>query len=219
MNGMSWVRFVLGDKNAYNVWNMPTGKFIVLYGPNNIGKSTQVRLLARSLEEKGKKVVVIKYPVYDLEPTGPFINEVLRRGKQVSHLELQQAFAQNRRDYEPQLRKLLSEGFWVISEDYRGTGIAWGVVSGVPLEILEDINDDLMNEDFIVMMDGERFIQAIETTHINEKDDARWQKGREVHLMLANRYGWPIVSANQTVENVRTDIFKLILARFESELL
>lgn len=198
---------------------MQTGKLIVIYGPNNIGKSTQVRLLARSLEEKGKKAVVIKYPVYDLEPTGPFINAVLRKGKQVSHLELQQAFAQNRRDYEPHVRMLLNEGCWIISEDYRGTGIAWGVVSGVPIEILEDINDDLMNEDFVVMMDGDRFTQAIEATHINEKDDDRWQKGREVHLMLANRYAWPIVNANQTIESVQADIFKLISARFESEFL
>lgn len=197
---------------------MYKGRFIVIYGPNNIGKSTQVQLLARSLEEKGKKVKVIKYPVYHLEPTGPFINEVLRKGKQVSHLELQQAFAQNRRDYEPELKRLLQEGYWVISEDYRGTGIAWGVVSGVPLEILEDINDDLMNEDFIVMMDGERFTEAIEEMHINEKDSARWQKGRKVHLMLASRYAWPIVNANQSLQKVQADILDLIVKRFESEL-
>ena len=40
------------------------GKFIVLYGNNNVGKSTQAKLLVEKLKEKGENVRYFKYPIY-----------------------------------------------------------------------------------------------------------------------------------------------------------
>lgn len=57
------------------------GKFIAIYGINNIGKSTQTSLLVQKLVSKGIRVEYIKYPIYDLDPTGKMLNEILR-GKQ-----------------------------------------------------------------------------------------------------------------------------------------
>src|SRR5476651_1712670 len=100
------------------------GKFIVLYGANNLGKSTQVEMLIQSLEDKNIPVKKLKYPVYDLEPTGPRLNAVLRQGLKLPEEEVQELFAQNRRDYQEKLQKDLDDGYWIISEDYKGTGIA-----------------------------------------------------------------------------------------------
>jgi dTMP kinase len=58
-----------------------TGKFIAIYGINNIGKSTQTSLLVQKLISAGVQVEYIKYPIYDLDPTGKMLNEILR-GKQ-----------------------------------------------------------------------------------------------------------------------------------------
>jgi len=41
------------------------GKFIVVYGPNNIGKTTQVNKIVSWLKEEGINASYLKYPVYD----------------------------------------------------------------------------------------------------------------------------------------------------------
>ncbi|MBP9709316.1 MAG: hypothetical protein KBD78_16900, partial [Oligoflexales bacterium] len=124
------------------------GKLITLYGINNIGKSTQAGLLVKKLNEVGHKAVHIKYPIYDLAPTGPLLNDILRGGKQnISEEELQTIFVQNRIDFEPTLIDTLESGTTVVAEDYIGTGIAWGAAKGADLEWLEAINAPLLKED------------------------------------------------------------------------
>ncbi len=186
------------------------GKLIVIYGPNNLGKSTQVELLEKTLKKLKLKVKRIKYPIYNLKPTGPKINSVLREGVKMPELELQKLFAQNRRDFQPKLEDLLSKGAYVIAEDYIGTGIAWGMTWGVKLSELEKINADLLKEDMAIVLDGERFRQGIEKTHKNEIDDRVWQKSRDIHQKLGKRYGWKKIGANHPVEDVQEMIVKIL---------
>jgi thymidylate kinase len=186
------------------------GKFIVFYGANNLGKTLQVSLLEEYLKQKNIPVKRIKYPVYDLEPTGPIINAVLREGKQMAEDALQTLYVQNRKDYESVVKKELEEGTWVIAEDYKGTGIAWGMVRGVSLEFLEEINKDLFPEDIAIVFCGKRFATGIESTHRNEKDEVIWQKAYDNHMFLADRYGWEKITANQPIEKVQKDIVALL---------
>jgi thymidylate kinase len=62
------------------------GKFIAIYGINNIGKSTQTSLLVQKLINAGVRVEYFKYPIYDLDPTGKMLNEILR-GKQKQSIQ------------------------------------------------------------------------------------------------------------------------------------
>lgn len=186
------------------------GKLIVLYGANNLGKSTQVELLEKSLQIKNIPVKRIKYPIYDLEPTGPLINAVLRQGKQMPEEELQRTYVQNRKDFEPQLKGMLADGTYVIAEDYLGTGIAWGMVRGVPLEVLEDMNEGLYPADVSVMLYGKRFATGRESTHRNETDETIWNLAKEKHDLLAKRYNWELVYANQPIEKVQHDILSIL---------
>ncbi|MFZ2984823.1 MAG: hypothetical protein WA054_03465, partial [Candidatus Moraniibacteriota bacterium] len=145
-----------------------SGKMITLYGINGIGKTTQVEFLVTFLQSAGKQASRLKYPVYDLEPEGPFIYKYLRDAEfratnELSTEALQQKYADNRKRYEPELRKRLSAGEWIIAEDYTGTGIAWGLTWGADLEYLERINQDLLQPDLSILMHGERFDTAIET--------------------------------------------------------
>ncbi len=186
------------------------GKFIVIYGANNLGKTTQVKLLQKTLEDKGIKVKLVKYPVYDLAPTGPKINAVLRKGLKMDEEKLQKLYVQNRRDFEPTLKSFLNQGFWVIAEDYVDTGIAWGLVRGVSLEKLERINKGLLPEDLSILIFGKRFKDGVEASHRNESDDQIWQTAQDKHLFLAAKYGWKKINANQTIEKVHKDILKNI---------
>ena len=188
---------------------------ITLYGINGIGKTTQVERLVAFLESQGKPASRLKYPVYDLEPEGPFIYKYLRdadfrREHELSTEALQQKYADNRRRSEEALKKRLAEGEWIVAEDYTGTGIAWGLTWGADLEYLERINRDLLQPDLCILMHGERFDTAIEAGHRNEMAAERIRICKNFHWLLAGRYGWQCVNANQSIEQVAEDIIRIV---------
>jgi len=191
---------------------MGNGKLIVIYASNNLGKSTQAKLLVEKLNQQNIKTEYLKYPIYDSEPTGPLINQILRggQGQTINELELQALYAQNRRDFQPQLQAKLKQKINVVAEDYIGTGLAWGVTKGADLLVLEKQNQDLLKEEVAILLDGERFLDGKETNHLHESNDELMKKNRQIHLDLAKKYGWQIVNANQPIEKVQTDIWRII---------
>ncbi|HAI74287.1 MAG TPA: hypothetical protein DCS28_02850 [Candidatus Moranbacteria bacterium] len=194
---------------------MKKGKFIAIYGINGIGKTTQVEILVKYLQSKGIIISRLKYPIYDLEPEGPFIYKYLRDKKfraenELTTDELQQKYADNRTRYEPELKKRLKAGEWIVAEDYIGTGIAWGLTWGGNLEYLEDINKNLMPVDFSILMHGERFNTAIEKDHRNEMEEERIKICKNFHRLLAEKYNWKMVNANQNIKEVENEIVKII---------
>ena len=188
------------------------GKFIVLYGTNNLGKTTQAKLLVEKLNQNGFPAEYLKYPIYDLAPTGRKINQILRGGadQKISELNLQKLYAKNRRDFEPTLKEKLEGGINIVTEDYIGTGLAWGVTKGAPLTQLEKQNQNLLKENLAILLDGERFLDGKEQNHLHESSDELITKNRRIHLDLAKKYGWQIVSANQSVEKVQQDIWQKV---------
>lgn len=189
------------------------GKFIVIYGVNNLGKTTQVRLLTKYLRQRGKAVEYVKYPIYALKPSGVFINEYLRLGKHrgITAEQFQLWCALNRLQFEPRLKRWLDHGIWVVAEDYKGTGIAWGTAAGADLNWLEMLNQPQLEPDTDILLDGERFGSGKEARHAHEHNDDLIQKSRKIHLKLAKKYDWQVVDSNQPVEKVHQDIVKLIL--------
>ncbi|MAF24116.1 hypothetical protein CL634_00815 [bacterium] len=187
-----------------------SGKFIVLYGINNLGKSTQAKLLVDYLNKLGKEAIYLKYPIYDLEPTGPKLNSILREGKKVSAQEMQETYAQNRRDYEPQLIQMIKEDKIIVGEDYTGTGLAWGMAHGVSLEVLEEMNKDLLREDLSILLEGDRFMNSQEKNHLHESDNELTKRCRQTHLQLSKKYNWPIINANQSIDQVHQSIVELV---------
>ncbi len=188
------------------------GKLITLYGINNIGKSTHAKKLVERLEESGKKVKYIKYPVYDLAPTGPFINDVLRGGEQsIAEDELQMWFVLNRYQYQPELERLLNEGFTVLAEDYVGTGIAWGMAKGLDLEWLESLNSHLLKEDVSILFEGVRDKGAKEDVHVHEQNDELVERCKLKHEQLAERYKWRRLKVEERIEDTAENLWNMVI--------
>jgi dTMP kinase len=174
------------------------GKFITFYGINNIGKSTHARILCERLRQEGYDPVYIKYPIYDLQPSGPHLNRILRNGAQeISEEELQLWFTVNRHQHQEILKSMLMDGKTVVAEDYTGTGIAWGMAKDSNEEWLEQINRYLLKPDLPILIDGERTKQAIEIDHIHETNDVLMRKSREAHLYCAKKYGWYVIKLQE----------------------
>lgn len=190
------------------------GKLIVLYGINNIGKTTQAEMLVDALIEAGFEAEYMKYPRYEIEPSGPYINSVIREGVEASPEELQMWYALNRHQSEKMLKEKLEKGKVVVAEDYTGTGIAWGMTYGVKKEWLEAINENLIKEDVGILMTGTRHITGIEEDHANETDDEAMARSKEVHEELGKDYGWKSVDASGTIDEVHDRIMEEVLEHF-----
>ena len=193
------------------------GKFIVFYGSNNIGKTTQMDLLEKEWQSIDRPYTRIKYPIYS-SPTGIILNRELRGPKEerqnLPNEVMQQIFAQNRRDYEEQLDRLLLLGD-VIAEDYLGTGLAWGLTTGVDRELLNEFNAGLRVPNICILLDGERKSVGIEKEHRHEAaGDNVWETNRRIHQELAAEFGWEVVNADGSAEKIHSEIMEALERRW-----
>ena len=188
------------------------GRLIVLYGINNLGKTIQAKLLVEKLRQTGVDAEYLKYPLYDLAPSGTLINDYLRQGNfhKLTPREVQILYAFNRTQYELILKEKLASGINIVAEDYTGTGLAWGIGTGVDEQFLKFINSHLLKEDLAILFDGHRFTSGIEVNHRHEQNEELTEKVRLTHLRLAQERGWQLINANQTIEQVQADIWKKV---------
>ena len=182
-------------------------------GVTNVGKTTQRDLLVQYGKEQGINIAGVKYPVYDLAPTGPLIHQCLKEGNpnNWNAAKLQQMCAQNRHDFQPELKKLLSENDIVVVEMYTATGYCFGMGEGVPWQLLKEWNEGLLEPDISIFLDGNRFIESIEKGHRFEEDFLKTEVIRNFHYLLGEKYGWCLVMSHQgkmaVHENIKSIIF------------
>jgi len=217
------------DKNSFlqefpmNL-TMRRGRLIAIYGTNNLGKTIQAELLVKRLVEKLQlSARYLKFPLYDLEPTGPEINAYLREGnpRSLTAREFQLLQILNRTDHNQNVGLNLGMGNNLVVEDYWGTGVAWGVGAGVDRDFLIRLNQRIYKEDLAILLDGERFSDSVEQNHLHEEDDSLTERVRREHLYLADKFGWPVVQVNypnltqeEAIEKVHEEIWSLVLPLF-----
>jgi dTMP kinase len=198
---------------------MKKGKFIAIYGINNIGKSTQCKILMENLKKHGYDAVYVKYPVYSIEPTGSYINNVLRNSGGVQPIgedQLQMWYTLNRYQFEPQLKDLLNEGKIVVAEDYSATGLAWGSAKGANLDWLIEMNKYLMKEDLAIYLKGKRNIQAREANHIHESNDDLMEACQFIYDNLAIKFKWEKVAVKPSIGETSDEMWSVVQKYLEN---
>jgi len=188
------------------------GKFIVFYGLNNLGKTTQALLLVENLKRFGHKAKYVKYPRYDKMPTGKIISNYLRDDNDynLSPRELQIFYAFNREQCEEEIKNDLKNGVHIISECYIGTGLAWGEAEGVDKEFLRHINSHLLKEDLAFYFRGKRFRDSIEKNHIFENDDKLSRKAQIAFELMSEEFGWVDLNANNPIVKIEKQIYAYV---------
>jgi len=186
--------------------------FIVVYGPSGVGKSKELELLEERFTSLHMPVKRVEYPLYDLEPTGPILKKIVwGQVEKPTEDELQELFAQNRRDYEEIIKGWLSAGITILAEDYKGTGMVWGVVRGVPPEKMEEMNKSFLEPDVSILIDGPRRLDLRPGEgHIYNTNEEEWYRARKVYLQMADKYGWVRVGADAPILTVAGRIWSVI---------
>jgi len=189
------------------------GKFIVIYGVNNLGKTTQAKLLVKRLINQGYLAEYLKVPIYNLLPSGRILNNYLRKSNpdNLTPREAQIIYALNRTQYEIILREKLAHGINIIAEDYTGTGIAWGIGAGISDKFLKRINSHLLKEDLAFLFVGQRFKEAREKNHTHEINEQLMEKVKQAHFKLGCEYGWIKINANLNKRKVHEQIWKKVI--------
>lgn len=186
--------------------------FLTIYGTNNIGKSTQCKLLIENLQKKGVKALHIKYPMYEIEPSGPFLYNTLRGESQnITEQELQMWFAINRHQFQEKKRSLENEYDIIIAEDYTETAIAWGSVKGLQTSYIEQINQYIDVEDKTILIDGIRSSNSIESGHIHENQNDLIEKVRNFLLERAMQKDWIVVNRQEKIEDTQEILLNKVL--------
>ena len=197
---------------------MRKGIFIVLYGVNSTGKSTQKDLLTKRLQNSGHAVMSLKYPLYDIEPSGPMINEYLRRDNplKLTPREFQIIQVVNRTQYDNELRRLLAEGTHIVAEDYTGTGIAWGMAAGIDKRFLVRLNTHLLREDIGILFNGKQFIDGKEDEHTHEEDDDLIVRSYSAHRELASDSDWYIIASDKAPNVVHAEVWRIVESKLNT---
>lgn len=184
------------------------GLFICLYGPDGVGKSTQAKLLEERIKNHDILCRRVRYPVYDQEPSGPQLDELIHKGqKRLPEEEMQQLFAQNRREFEPTLKSCLESGVSVVSENYIGTALVWGQVKGLTIEKIEDINKDGIHPDVAILIDGPKREEMAGHPYGNDEE---WYTARKLYLAMADKLGWVRVGADAPILTVANRLWAVV---------
>ena len=120
------------------------GRFVTLEGGEGSGKTTQGRLLAAALAERGLPVLRTR------EPGGALRSEalrefILRQGGWNSEAELALHFAARREHWVRLIRPALDAGIWVISDRFFDSSYAYQVAAqGADTEVFEALRAALV---------------------------------------------------------------------------
>ncbi|MBR2916080.1 MAG: dTMP kinase [Clostridia bacterium] len=199
-------------------------KFIVIEGLDGSGKSTQIKLLADYLTQKGEKVYITAEP--QSYETGAYIRRILSESLD-KDMYLQAAlFLADRLEHitHPALgiKKHLEDGETVICDRYYYSSFAYqGTAS--QMDWVMDINlkcPEIITPDLCIFLDvnpntcKERIDTTRESAELYEKDTELMSKIRQNFLdvfeKLRDRESIKIISADRGIEEIQADIIKAI---------
>jgi dTMP kinase len=191
------------------------GKFIVFEGLDGSGQSTQARLLAEYLQNKGREVVLGKEPTKDSE-AGREIIEVLTHRKSMPSEKLQELFVADRKAHlEAGILPALARDAIVLEDRYAMSTFAFGSVD-CDLEWLIGLNKDFLWPDatFILKVHPEVSLERIaargKPAELFEKKE-KLEKVSATYDILAQRFpNCFVLDGERSIEEVHAQVLQHI---------
>ena len=198
---------------------MESGKFITVEGIEGVGKSTNIDVLVKCIEQDGHKVLTTR------EPGGtPFAEDIrdilMNRGDEpVPEIaELLLMFAARSFNVNNVILPALEAGTWVVSDRFTDSSRAYqGGGRGIPMETIDRIADWVHGEtwpDLTILLDApveigmERAGKRSKPDRIEQERHDFFERVRECYLQIAANEPERVVVIDTTrsIEEVGADV-------------
>lgn len=198
------------------------GKLIVLEGTDGVGRSTQVKILRRWLEDEGYAVSDTGLRRSELTQAG--LDEA-KKGHTLSPLTLSLFYAADFADrLENQIIPALQAGFVVLSDRYFYSVVARDTLRGVDPQWVRNLYGIALKPDLILYLKAD--VPVLLSRLVHGRGLNYWESGMDLHLAdnlydsfikyqadvikefdkLAEEYNFVTVDANQAPETIFEDL-------------
>ena len=212
-----------------HIKDMP-GKLIVLEGTDGVGRSSQIQLLRRWLEENGYAVSDTGLRRSPLTQPGL---DAAKTGHTLSPLTMSMFYATDFADrLERQIIPALKAGFIVLSDRYFYSVIARDVIRGLDPDRLRKVYGFALVPDLILYLKAD--IPTLVSRIVYGRGINYWEAGMDIRCadnlydsfcsyqaslieqfdQMTSEYGFVVVDANQRLDSVFDDLRRQILKLF-----
>ena len=184
---------------------------IVFEGGDQAGKKTQSTLLVKKLKSAKVKTKLFSFPDYST-PIGKEIDQYLHGKRKFSPQVIHCLLAANRWEKADEIKKAQQKNSVVIMNRYRESNLVYGLVNGLKLNWLENLDTGLPKSDLVIVLDvpqTESFKRKRLDRDRFEKNRAFSQKISKTYRKVSKQKKWKIVDATKSKHEVHEDIMKI----------
>jgi len=189
--------------------------FVTFEGLDGCGKTTQARLLARSLEDEGVDVVATREP--GGTPLGESIRDLVLHGDHVAAWAEAALYAASRAQHvEELIRPALARGATVVCDRYLDSSVAYqGAGRGLGVEDVLALNlavvgGLLPDRTFLVEIDADTAAERVggDRDRIERAGPALWARVADAYHGLAERYPerFVVVDGGRPIHEIHAEI-------------
>lgn len=188
---------------------LPKGKIIVFEGIDKAGKTTQAKLLEKKL---GIKCVRIDFPDYSTH-VGKEIRQFLDGKRNYPDEVKMMLLSANRWEKKGEIEKIVGKGTTVIMNRYYQSNLVYGISKGLKLDWLLSLDKGLPKADLVIVIDIKpktlvsRSKNVVDTF---EKDLELIRRVKKNYRILANKFNWRIVEGEKSVDEVHSQVLKIV---------
>ncbi len=208
-----------------------SGKLITFEGIDGSGKSEQVILLKKFLEEQNKKVKVLREP--GSTNLGEEIRDIILKKEKFKNIEVETEFllfsASRSEMISKKVIPLLKNGYFVIMDRfYDSSTVYQGTLGGIPIHEVDNINNFVVknihpNITFLLDIDVQTAINRQKNREDNDNFDNKsneyYQKLRSIYISIAkeNTKRIKVINANKGINEINNDIVSIVKEKFLCE--
>jgi dTMP kinase len=186
---------------------------IVIEGFDQAGKRTQSELLVKSLRARKLKCKIFSFPDYTT-PLGKEIKHYLSGKRKFPPQVIHCLLAANRWEKLKEMQEALSKNYILIMNRYYQSNLVYGKANGLDLKWLLNLDAGLPKENLVILLDvkpKDSFIRKNTRRDKFEKNKEFAQKIIHTYQILAKKFGWKMVNASQTQEQVHNSVKRIAL--------
>ena len=184
---------------------------IVFEGGDQAGKKTQSSLLTKKLKSLKIKTELFSFPDYTT-PIGKEINKYLHGKRSFSPQTIHCLLAANRWEKVEKIKMAQEKNSVVIMNRYAESNLVYGLVNGLKLSWLENLDAGLPKSDLVIVLDvpqNESFKRKKTNRDKFEKNKFFSQTISKTYRKMAKKKRWKIVDATNSKNEVHQDIMQI----------